>query len=422
MTLQTPLRSRDVVIVGGGAAGLAAAIFTAQSLSPGSESPKITVVDGARKLGAKILVSGGGRCNITHQKVSESDYSSSSQGVRRILRAFDHGQAQKWFHSLGVPLKTEPTGKLFPVTNSARTVLNALLTRCEELGVEILTHHRVESLTASPNAAFHLETSGGPLECKAVVLATGGQSLPKSGSDGQGYSLARRLGHSILDTRAALVPLMLDGSFFHSDLSGVAHPVTLSVWVGGKQVERRAGDMLWTHFGISGPVAMDISGTWVRRQSQGDKPQLYINLSQSTFEDLEKELIAANTAHTNRPVGRHLQERLPKGVVNALLGHLGLSPTLPLGELQKGDRRKLVHGLTHLPLPALKHRGWNHAEVTSGGVPLDEINLGSTESKVVPNLFLVGEILDCDGRIGGFNFQWAWATGFVAGRALGKRL
>jgi hypothetical protein len=255
-----------------------------------------------------------------------------------------------------------------------------------------------------------------------VILATGGQSLPKSGSDGQGYSLARRLGHSVVEPRAALVPLVLEDRFFHASLSGLAHPVTLSVWVNGKQVERRTGDMLWTHFGISGPLAMDISGTWVRHRALGDAPALYINLTQSTFEVLERDLINANTAHPGRALGTHLNESLPKGLVTALLSYLDLSPSLTLGNLSRTHRRRLVHGLTHLPLPVLKHRGWNHAEVTSGGIPLTEIHLGSVESKRVSNLFLVGEILDCDGRIGGFNFQWAWATGFIAGRTIARRL
>ena len=412
----------DIVIVGGGAAGLASAIFAAERALKLGTSPRIAVVDGARKLGAKILVSGGGRCNVTHEQLTDADYFGSTNIIRRILRSFDHRQAARWFEDLGVPLKTEPTGKLFPRSNSARSVLGALLDRCDQLGVHLLTQHRIGCITATPKGPFLLQTAGSPLQASTVVLATGGKSLPKSGSDGKGLLLAKALGHSVVKPLPALVPLVLKESFFHPALSGIAHPAELSVCIQNKQVEKRSGDMLWTHFGLSGPLAMDISRTWVRHHDAGREPGLTLNLLQDSFECVEGWLVEANQSQPNRSLGRLLAERLPKGAVAGLLEHLQICPEVTMGSLRKKDRKTLVHGLTRLPLPVHGHRGWNHAEVTSGGVPLEECAPKTLESRHTPNLFLVGEILDCDGRIGGFNFQWAWSTGYLAGRAAAQSL
>lgn len=414
--------SWDITIVGGGAAGLATAIFTAKQARERNFPVQILIVDGARKLGAKILVSGGGRCNVTHAHMNEQDFNGAPNIVRRTLKAFDHLAAAQWFESLGVSLKQEPTGKLFPESDSARSVLSALLDECNRLGIRIYTKARVQAVTHQDDQ-FFLETDAGPLKTKALVLATGGKALPKSGSDGKGFEFAQQAGHSIVSPLPALVPLVLKDNFFHSQLSGISHQTELSIWVNNKRIEKRYGSMLWTHFGISGPVAMDASGTWVRRQYLQEKPQLKINLlGQMTFEETEQWLLQATEKNHAKSIGKLLYERLPKPLINALGEFINQAPTQALGTLSKVARRQWIRSLTELPLPVHEHRGWNHAEVTSGGVPLKEISPKTFESKMQPGLFLVGEILDCDGRIGGFNFQWAWSSGYVAARGILARL
>jgi predicted Rossmann fold flavoprotein len=412
-----------LAILGGGAAGLAAAIFAAQSAGSGKG---ILLLDTAKSLGAKILVAGGGRCNVTHERVTPADFNGAPTIVRNILAAFDADAAVRWFTSLGVELKREETGKLFPVTDSARTVLNALLHRCDELGVAIRTGCRITAVAPPTDAAPHFTITHdhGVLRATRLLLATGGRSLPKTGSDGTGWLLAQQLGHTVTDTHAALVPLVLDNNkFFHAQLSGLSQIVELSTFANNKRIDRRTGSLLWTHFGMSGPVVMDASRHWVIATESGAAAEMRCNfLPGETFESTERWLIDAATARPRASIATILAERLPQRVADALLAHVKLIPTTPLAQLPRDARRTLAHALTALPLPVVQHRGWNYAEVTAGGVPLAEIDYRTMRSRKQPNLYLAGEILDCDGRIGGFNFQWAWATGYLAGMAAGRSL
>lgn len=407
----------DVAIVGGGAAGLAAAIFAAEAGGPGC---RVVILDGARTLGAKILVSGGGRCNVTHDRVTPDDFNGPRTIVRNVLAAFDAAAAVRWFASLGVELKREETGKLFPVTDSARTVLSALLERCRQLGVTIRTGARVGAISVA-GETFELEHSGGRLECNRAILSTGGRSLPRSGSDGAGWEMVRKLGHSVTDTYPALVPLVLDPSMFHASVSGIAHEVELSTWAGGKRLDRRVGSLLWTHFGISGPVVMDASRHWVIARETGLDPQMRCNLiPPDGFDQAERWLVSQAASRPRASVGAVLAQRLPERLATAIVGRASNDSTTPLGQLSRQSRRALVHALTALPLPVAGPRGWNYAEVTAGGVPMAEVDFRTMQSRKVPGLYLAGEILDIDGRIGGFNFQWAWATGFLAGSAAAR--
>jgi predicted Rossmann fold flavoprotein len=414
-------QSADIAVVGGGAAGLASAIFAAEA-SAGERPRRIIVFDGARALGAKILVSGGGRCNVTHYEVRPQDFNGSKNIVRNILAAFDEAATVRWFESLGVELKREPTGKLFPVSDSARTVLNALLRRCEELNVEIQTDSRVTQLL-NDNGSFTITSERGTLRCARVIMSTGGRSLPRSGSDGAGWEIVRGLGHTVTETYPALVPLVLAPQMFHHELAGIAQEVALSTFAGGKRVDHRTGSLLWTHFGVSGPVVMDASRHWVIAQERGQQPVMRCNLLPGeSFERAEQWLASAAAARPRSSIVNLIAARMPERVAAALLRHVNVDPTTPAGQLSRDARRTLVHALTDLMLPIAQPRGWNYAEVTAGGVPLAEIDYRTMQSRKVPGLYLAGEILDCDGRIGGFNFQWAWSTGHIAGTAAARTL
>lgn len=413
------LQSADIAIIGGGAAGLAAAIFSAEAAGGGK---RIVILDGAKTLGAKILISGGGRCNVTHDEVSPDDFNGSHPVVRNILAAFPVPAAVAWFASMGVLLKREATGKLFPVTDSARTVLDALLRRCSELGVVIQCGCRVKGVSApsEENQRFVIEHDGGISDAARIIMATGGKSLPRSGSDGSGWEIVRRLGHSVTPTCAALVPLVLDEQMFHAGLAGIAHEVQLQTFANEQMIDRRRGSLLWTHFGISGPGVMDASRHWVLAQEAGAKPRMECNLLPTeNFETVDRWLVEMAATRATLSVTSALATKLPERVAKAIVVHAGIDPATVCGQLSRQARRALVLCLTALSLPIVRHRGWNYAEVTAGGVPLDEINYRTMESRKVPGLYLVGEMLDCDGRIGGFNFQWAWATGHLAGKAAG---
>ncbi|MDR4484637.1 MAG: NAD(P)/FAD-dependent oxidoreductase [Nitrospirales bacterium] len=402
----------DIAIIGAGAAGLAAGIFAAET----NPNLSIALLDSAKTIGAKILVSGGGRCNVTNQRVTASDFHGNRKLIDRILRCFDEQATVRWFSSLGVPLKTEATGKLFPMSNKARTVLDGLLRRCETLGVLLLTHHLVRDITRD-DKGFLIQHSQGTLRAKRVILATGGRSLPKTGSDGSGWGLAQQLGHTVTAPYPALVPLLLEPSFFHTTLSGISHDVTLTTTVAGKTSDRCTGSLLWTHFGISGPVVLDASRVWVRATAQGEAVRLHLHcLPHLSNQDVEKWLMQAASLPGRKLVPTLLGERLPTRVATRLadIQEPALSDT-PVNLLSKEARRNLVRMLTNFELPVIGSRGWNFAEVTAGGVPLEEISARSMGSRHMPGLYVIGEMLDCDGRIGGFNFQWAWATGYLAG-------
>lgn len=412
----------DIAIIGGGAAGLAAAIFAAEAAKAGS---RIVLLDGARTLGAKILISGGGRCNVTHDVVRPDDYNGPQTIIRNVLAAFDVAATVRWFSSLGVELKREETGKLFPVTDSARTVLNALLRRAQELRVTIRTASKVTGIFASNagDPTFLIDFTGGQVAASRVILCTGGRSLPRSGSDGSGWPIVQSLGHTVTPTYAALVPLVLAPTMFHASLSGISQEVALSTFAGGKRIDHRIGSLLWTHFGISGPVVMDASRHWIIAHETGQSPQMRCNLVYpDDFESFERWLIAQASARPRVSLLKVLTQRVSERTTDALLGFCKIDGSLPAGQVSRDARRQLVHALTALPLPVQHHRGWNYAEVTAGGVPLNEIDYRSMESRKTPGLYLAGEILDCDGRIGGFNFQWAWATGYLAGIAASRSL
>jgi predicted Rossmann fold flavoprotein len=214
------------------------------------------------------------------------------------------------------------------------------------------------------------------------------------------------------------VPLVLAPQMFHAELAGIAQDVELAVFVAGKRIDHRTGSMLWTHFGVSGPVAMDASRHWTAAHESGREPVVKCNLLPGEiFDSAEKWLVDSIAARPKASMLTHLTSRLPERVAVALLRHSGVDPTTVAAQLPRENRRALVHALTGLVLPVVQHRGWNYAEVTAGGVPLSEIDYRTMQSRKVPNLYLAGEVLDVDGRIGGFNFQWAWATGYLAGRA-----
>lgn len=406
----------DVAIVGGGAAGLAAPIFAGEATQDHAVS--IVILDGAKQLGAKILVSGGGRCNVTHRVVGGEDFFGPRVLVRNILASFPVGETRRWFASLGVELKEEDTGKLFPVTDKARTILDALLRRCRELRVTIRTDHRVTVIDRDADGSFVIGDGHSGHRARKLILATGGQSLPKSGSDGTGWRLAEALGHSVTPTAPALVPLELEPQYFHATLAGVSHQVELTTLVEGARVDRRTGDLLWTHTGVSGPVVMDASRFWTLAIQAGRRVELRCHFVPGrSREELESQWLeqagTRSRATTKTVLNTYVTERLAL----ALLHSCQIEPSLAASQLPKPSRKRLLDVLTALVLPVRRDRGWAFAEVTAGGVPLEEVNFRTMESRRVPGLYLVGEMLDCDGRIGGFNFQWAWTTGRLAGRA-----
>jgi predicted Rossmann fold flavoprotein len=409
--------SADIAIVGAGAAGLATAIFTHRL----NRAVRVRLLDGARRPGAKILVSGGGRCNVTNAEVTERDFHGGSRAsIRQVLRSLPVAETVAFFGELGVPLHEEPLGKLFPDSNRARDVLEALLREADRVGVERLDAHRVLAIS-SDGDGFLLSTGQGSLRAAHVVLATGGQSLPKSGSDGAGWRFALALGHTLVDPVPALVPLLLDPSdrLAHASLSGISHDAHITVWVDGRATERVQGALLWTHFGVSGPAALDVSRHWTRAKQDGRDVRLTLNVCEGAgFDQVDASLVNLLSRRSRASLLNALAPIVPGAVATALLQALNLEANQQSGSITRDGRRRLAHALAEWPLAVVGTRGYNYAEATAGGIPLAEVDPRTMESRVCPGLFLVGEMLDVDGRLGGFNFQWAWSSARTAARAL----
>jgi predicted Rossmann fold flavoprotein len=406
----------DVVVIGAGAAGLAAAIFTAR-LNPGL---RVAVLDGAAKVGAKLLISGGGRCNVTHDSVAATDFWGGSPNiVRRILAAFPVERTIAFFKEIGVALHVEDRGKLFPDSNSAHTVLDALLGELQRLKVELRNPHRVTAV-ARRDDQFLLSSPAGDLSARKVVLATGGLSLPKTGSDGLGHRLATSLGHTLVSTTPGLEPLLLEGDF-HVGLSGIALPVEIAVRISGKKPVRLEGPMLWTHFGISGPAALDASRHWQRARLEGTAVTVTANLLPGNdFTAADATLLQLAQSQPRTSLRNTLSTLLPHKVADAVLARLKIPSDTTMANFPKEQRRTLVQSLLEWPLPVTGGRGYNFAEVTAGGVPLTEVDPSTLGSRCCPGLYFTGEILDVDGRLGGFNFQWAWSSAWVVASGLAR--
>jgi predicted Rossmann fold flavoprotein len=379
----------------------------------------VVALDGARTLGAKILVSGGGRCNVTNREVGPRDFSGGGTGaLGRILAGFDVAATVAFFREIGVSLREEENGKLFPVSGRARTVLEALLAEAQRRGVEVRSETRVERLERAADG-FLVHTRRGTLTARSVVLATGGRSLPKTGSDGAGYALAASLGHTVTPQSPALVPLVLEDGL-QRGLSGVAALVELTVRRPPKPLRLR-GPLLFTHFGVSGPVVLDASRYWSQAQAQGLSCEIQASfLPGLDFAAAERWLLDAARTSPSGLLRAKLAERMPVSLAAAFLARAGAALDTRLDRLTRDTRRLLLTEILEWRLPVRESRGYNVAEVTAGGVPLSEVDPATMESRRAPGLFLVGEILDVDGRLGGFNFQWAWSSAWAAAGGLAR--
>ena len=393
-------------VVGAGAAGLVAAAFCAAS------GAKTMLIERTKDGGRKILISGGGRCNVLPSALAPERFVTDSPAhlLRSMLRAWPlHEQRAFFEHDLGIPLALEAeSGKLFPRSNRAADVRDGLVELARSHGVEMLFSTVVSGVRRS-NGGFVIDTSRGEMTCDRVVLATGGLSVPATGSDGIGLAIARQLGHAMIDTYPALTPLLAqDGR--HASLSGVSLTVRLRAKVGSKTTESHGG-FLFTHRGYSGPSVLDVSHLTER----GRAPVIRAQWSTQTAADWEK-LLEAHSASVLAIVSKHVPARLAE----QLMQESGIPAARRTSSLKRAERLVLIDALTAYPLPWSGNEGYKKAEVTGGGVALTEVDPKSLESNTVPGLYLCGEMLDAFGPIGGHNFSWAWATGRAAGTAAGR--
>jgi predicted Rossmann fold flavoprotein len=406
----------DVVVVGGGAAGLVAAQRAA------ARGRRTLLLEKNRRPGVKILMSGGTRCNLTQATDS-----------RGIVAAF--GPQGRFLHSAlaqlgpqdlvalveqeGVPMKVEPGGKIFPVSNRATDVLAAFLARLDRSGCTLALDEPLLDIQKTASG-FELATSKRRLTTENLIITTGGKSYPRSGTTGDGYSWAKKFGHTVVSPRPALVPLIVPLDWIR-DLQGVTVPdvrlrlLTVGTSSPSTKLDQRRGSLLFTHFGLSGPVALDIS-TSVTARLEKEKLALEIDFLPETSESsLDDQLCRRSSAAGKRHLAALLPQDLPRRLADALIAQAGVHANLTGAQLTRQQRTTLAQAIKRTIVPIAETRGFDKAEVTAGGVALDEVDPRTMQSRLVPNLYWAGEVLDLDGPIGGYNFQAAFSTGWLAG-------
>ena len=401
----------DVIVIGAGAAGLMAAIHAAE------RGRRTLLLEKNRKPGVKILMSGGTRCNITQATDNRgivAAYGPPGKFLHSALAAFSVQDTVDFFEAEGVATKVEETGKVFPVSNKAVDVLDALLRRLQRSGATLVLGEAVSAMGFA-NGIFTLRTASRALNGERVILTTGGQSYPGSGTTGDGYEFAHKLGHRIVPPRPALVPLTTNLPWI-GELRGITLPdVAVRILEQESSLMARRGSLLFAHFGLSGPLILDVSRV-VSGHPQPQTLALEIDLLPAQAEsELSEWLRTESLASGKKQLAVVLTHHVPRRLAEIVLQEAGLLTDRKAAALTKDERGQLVRAFKNLRVPLTGTLGFKKAEVTAGGIALDEVDSRTMQSKLAPGLFLAGEVLDLDGPIGGYNFQAAWSTGWLAG-------
>ncbi len=408
------LTSWDVAVIGAGAAGLMAAIRAAE------RGRRTLLLEKNRRPGVKILMSGGTRCNLTQATDNRGivdAYGPPGRFLHSALAAFGVTDTIDFFEGEGVPTKVEETGKVFPVSDRAADVLDALVRRLERSSAILCLGEPVGDLVRDGDS-FRVVSALREVRAGKVILTTGGQSYPGSGTTGDGYRLAAALGHRIVPPRPALVPLTTSVPWV-AELRGVTLPdVAVRVVEGDGILAQRRGSLLFAHFGLSGPVILDVSrvvSAPARPETLGVEIDLLPSADTASVSAwVRDQALAAG----KKQLAVALSDRLPRRLIERALEQAGLPRDRRAAGLSKADRGRLVDTIKRLRVPITGTLGFRKAEVTAGGVALDEVDSRTTQSKRMPGLYLAGEVLDLDGPIGGYNFQAAWSTGWLAGSSV----
>ncbi len=405
----------DVIVVGAGPAGLLAAGRAAEL------GAKVLLIEKMSQPGRKLLITGKGRCNITNDAPVDEFIKHiypNGRFLRNIFSQFFSSDIIELLKRYGVESTLERGGRYFPASNKSADVLKALLKWVNTLNVEILCGHRVEKLVIKNNIVLGIKANGKQFLSPNVILSTGGNSYPATGSDGEGYELARHAGHTIEKVRPALVPLETEGDKAQK-LQGLnLKNVKAVVWVDNKKAGEDFGEMIFTHFGLSGPIILTLSRIVVEALHAKRKVEITIDLKPALDEQkLDNRLVRDLNEHGKKKFINILQYWLPSTMVPVFIELSGIDPEKECHQVSSTERKKIRYILKNLRFSITNHRSFKEAIITAGGVSTDEISSKTMESKIVRGLYFAGEIIDLDAETGGYNLQIAYSTGWVAGNS-----
>ncbi len=404
-------RNKHVVIVGGGAAGMMAAISARRA------GADVTILERNPRVGKKILATGNGRCNFTNIYAGVEYYHGNNpEFVLGALSVFNAQHAISFFEELGIAHKVENHGRVYPMSDQASSILDVLLYELTTTGINVVCDALVKNIVPLRDG-FRIETeNAGAFHCDSVVVATGGKAMPSSGSDGNGYDLVSRLGHTITDIFPALVQLMLEGSFFKR-IDGVKFVGTAEILHGGKSIASDSGDILFTNYGVSGPPILQISRKAGEFLKKGSEAILKITVLDTLSDRELRELLKGRfEAAPHKSIEFSFVGLINKRLIPVILMEAGISDIRrPVSTLTPEEQERIATLLKDWRFKIRGTKSWPSAQVTAGGVDTSEIDPYTMESKLVKGLFFAGEIMDIDGQCGGFNLQWAWSSGYVAG-------
>ena len=410
---------KEIIIIGGGAAGLMAAFSAAQEYKSDAE---ITIIEKNERPARKVMITGKGRCNVTNNCDLDALIQNTPKNPRFLYSAFSAFSTEdtmRFFEEAGVPLKTERGNRVFPVSDKAVDIVDALVKSVKKSGVKILCGS-VKNIETENNTVKGVTLQNGKyLECDSVILATGGASYPLTGSTGDGYKMAQELGHTITELKPSLVPLECHEGFC-SKLSGLSlKNVTLSVFENGKKkpIFKEMGEMLFTHFGISGPLVLSASShmRYMGKKEYTAKIDLKPAL---TLEQLDARILRDFSENSNKDFSNSLDKLLPKSLIPVIVKLSGIQNDRKVNQISREERQTLCNVIKGLELHITRPRPIEEAIITSGGISVKEINPATMESKIISGLYFAGEIIDVDALTGGFNLQIAFSSGYLAGKSI----
>lgn len=404
----------DVIVVGSGAAGMMSAIISAR------DGRKVLLLEKLSKLGAKLKATGGGRCNLTNTLSNEDfmqRFGREGRFMMPALHALDHKELITFFKNIGVESHAPDGYRVFPLTHSSSTILNALEKEMRALGVEIKTSVKVENLMISGETLEGVQTNIGDFLADNVIIATGGMGYPVLGAEGDGHDIARAVGHKVTDLFPAMMPLQCREDWVEKCRADTIAKVELKVAMPKYKKLKAKGDLIFTKSGIRGPVVLDFSREITPLLHKFDTVPLLMNLTKGMNEDqILQHLKKVAEKNPQGTLLEHLQTLLPLSVSEVMCELSGANGQVSLGKVEGSHKAALIKLLAWTPLTVTGHDGWKLAMITRGGVSLKEIRPETMESKIVKGLYFCGEVMNLDGPCGGYNLQWSFASGFIAGQ------